>query len=371
MEIKISKDKKLFWSVFSFITEYFNLLAKTLCDSVDGFFSEATVSSWKTRSAPKSRELFDSLLLGLEKCLTKEKVENYFDKNEYVEKICSIIEKYCKIPNFLLKIEETPLIELVLLTIKFAFLHKDMKPSAPSQNEAVKANTNTVNKKITSKTAAVVFDFDGTLTVSNKLRTTWETLWTILGYDIDECEELHAKFSKKEITHEEWCLLTEKKFIERKLCKDQLDTLIEKTELIDGIEEVFSELDRRDIKVYIVSGSIKNLIRKSLGGLYQYVSGGIDANEFDFDEEGYLTQILGTEYDFEGKAKRIAKIAEELRIRPDQVLFVGNSLNDEWVRTSGARTLAVNPKNTNMYNKNIWDDCIVNCRSLKEIMKYV
>lgn len=59
------------------------------------------------------------------------------------------------------------------------------------------------------RTHAVVFDFDGTLTKSGKIaKTTWENIWVSLGYDVKVCQNLHKRFDRKEITHEEWCKLT-------------------------------------------------------------------------------------------------------------------------------------------------------------------
>lgn len=368
---KATKNEKLkfFCKVFAFITEYFGIAAKALCESASGWFSEASVSSWRTRFGPRSDEAFRELLFAMNTCLVKKYVLDYYDKNDYVEKVRKIISGYSKTPDFLRSETDYNIIELVVKTLEFAYLFKNLMPSPILQN--VEIAVTSCAKHSNAKTEAVVFDFDGTLTTTNKVRTTWESIWTMLGYSVNDCVELHAKFSNHEITHAEWCSLTEEKFKARRLNRNQLSPLIESTQLITGIEEIFQELDQRDIKVYIVSGSIKYIIRKCLGNLVQYVSGGIDANIFDFDEEGYLTQIIGTAYDFEGKAARITNIAKELNIAPEQILFVGNSLNDEWAHTSGARTLAINPKNTNMYNKSIWDDCIVDCKSLVEIMKYI
>lgn len=44
-----------------------------------------------------------------------------------------------------------------------------------------------------------VFDFDGTLTRKEiSSRTTWERIWTRLGYKIEDCTDLHIRFSRKE-----------------------------------------------------------------------------------------------------------------------------------------------------------------------------
>lgn len=66
----------------------------------------------------------------------------------------------------------------------------------------------------------VVFDFDGTLVSPNFSKTTWERIWTELGYSVNDCDYYHRQFSNKQITHEQWCKITEDKFREAGLTKD-------------------------------------------------------------------------------------------------------------------------------------------------------
>ncbi len=363
-------DKIFFCRLFCYAMDFFGIKAKSLCNAADDEFTESSVSSWRTRNPPGAEIEFQSLVKAVKICLDNKHAGDYYDKKKYVEDLKSIISDYhCTIPEFIVKWTDYSIIDLAVRTIEFAY----SQPRLISNKVISKTETLTVHgvSRSYARTEAVVFDFDGTLTTTNKVRTTWESIWTMLGYSVDECINLHLKFSNGEITHEQWCLFTEEKFKAKHLHRDQLVPLIESTQLIQDIDKVFLELDRRGIQVYIVSGSIKYIIRRCLAGLVEYVSGGIDANTFDFDEDGYLSHIIGTAYDFEGKAARITNIATDMKIDPNQILFIGNSLNDEWAHTSGARTLAINPKNTNMFNKAIWDDCIVHCESLLEILKFI
>lgn len=223
-----------------------------------------------------------------------------------------------------------------------------------------------------NKVSAIVFDFDGTLTLSSHpiIKTTWESIWTFLGYDVRDCQNLHKRFDKKEITHLEWCKLTEEYFKKRNMKKDILFSIADKITLINGIEETFKELRKRDIKIYIVSGSIKLVIQHALGCLNEYVDT-IRANEFRFDENEYLTKIIGTKYDFEGKAEYIRIIADDLQISTKDILFIGNSRNDHFAYESGARTLCINPCLTNMTDAIIWNDYIETCTNLTEILTYL
>lgn len=74
-----------------------------------------------------------------------------------------------------------------------------------------------------------------------------------------------------------------------------------------------------------------------------------------FHIDNRLAKIEGTKYDFEGKADFIRKIAKKEKLKsPSEILFIGNSDNDEYAYRSGAQTLCFNPKNANFRNKRIW-----------------
>ena len=89
------------------------------------------------------------------------------------------------------------------------------------------------------------------------------------------------------------------------------------------------------------------------------------------NNKGYLEGIIGTPYDFEGKAKFIKRIIEDKGIDPNSILYVGNSFNDEFVYLSGVETLCVNPVGTDFYNNKVWHNYIRRLVSLKEILPYV
>lgn len=222
----------------------------------------------------------------------------------------------------------------------------------------------------TGTTQAVIFDFDGTLTHGKTNKTTWEQIWTSLGYDVKICQSLHLRYDRREITHSQWCKLTAEKFCDHQLHKSTLEKIAKSIDLIDGIEETFKKLAEKDIKIYIVSGSILYIIKYVLGDLYKYVDE-TKANMFKFDKKGFLTEIVGTQYDFEGKATFISKIAHELNISPKDILFVGNSSNDRFAYRSGARTLCINPILTDITNQIVWNDCIFSCNNLQDIIEFI
>lgn len=212
---------------------------------------------------------------------------------------------------------------------------------------------------------AIVFDFDGTLTKPNTNRTTWETLWIHLGYSINECGMLAQRFFRNEIDHDQWCRLTLEKFRSKRLHRDDVLSIGRAINLIDGFETAIEQISQKDIPMYIVSGSIWDIVISALGNYYQYFKR-IEANVFSYTSEGVIANIVGTRYDFEGKAEFIKMVSDELHIPTSQILFVGNSINDERVKASGARTLLVNPHYTSPAGQ--WDQFIPHMENLEEIL---
>lgn len=220
-----------------------------------------------------------------------------------------------------------------------------------------------------TKTKAIIFDFDGTLTTSDIKSSTWQKIWLKLGYTINDCAEYVVKYKQGVIEHQEWCDITCEKFKKKGFSRQLLNEIASDLKLIEGTHEILKELKRRDIKLFITSGSIRELIEIVLGET-SHLFEEIQANHMEFDN-GIIDKIEGTIYDFEGKAKYIEYITEKYKLKPHEVLFIGNSDNDDWAYKSGARTLCVNPNNTNYSNARRWHNLIMKMTDLKEITPFV
>ncbi len=264
-------------------------------------------------------------------------------------------------------------------------IHK-LENALELQNNSLEAKENSVNymgyllsfyyksrfNKIYNNVRAVVFDFDGTLTKSESKMTTWQRIWTELGYPIEECDKLHKKFDDKEITHQQWCELTCQKFQSKNLSKNTLSEISSCISLVEGCAPTLRKLKSGNLSLFIVSGSVREIIIEVLGEEITHLFDRIQANRMEFSSSnGELKRIIGTRYDFEGKCNFIIEIAKELNIQPYEILFVGNSDNDELAHKSGAITLCVNPISTNGHNIKIWNNRIENMRNLSDILPYV
>jgi phosphoserine phosphatase/NAD-dependent SIR2 family protein deacetylase len=220
------------------------------------------------------------------------------------------------------------------------------------------------------RTKAVVFDFGGTLTIPKHRENTWERIWKSVGYSTDDITELHHLFSAGTIKHQEWCDRTCEKLRAAGFTRAIFDTIYADIEPVSGLLETFKRLREKHIHIHIVSGSLRTIIENVLDGAARYVDS-IRSNDFQFDKKGLLCKIVGHDYDFQGKAKFIENVAADLKCHPIDILFVGNSLNDEKAALSGARTLCVNPRHTHPFVASMWNNTIREMTDLKEILRFV
>lgn len=222
------------------------------------------------------------------------------------------------------------------------------------------------------KTKAIIFDFDGTLTIG-RANNIWKMLYLELGYDIGEgssYKNSFLNFKNKVYDYNQWVETNKQDFVSARLNKEIFHKVLKEVTLIDGIEATLKSLSEKGIKLFVLSGNIKYSIRHVLGDLAKYFTD-ISANDAIFDEDGFLSDLVATKYDFEGKADFIVKIREELGILPNEITFIGNGSNDVWAYKSGAKTICINPKDANENNPETWTHVLPVVKDLSEILKYI
>ncbi len=216
----------------------------------------------------------------------------------------------------------------------------------------------------------VVFDFDGTLTKTPNNYSSWQLIWLHLGYKLEDCGRYHRKYVNKELTHQEWCDVTADQFIRKGLSACHVEEISKKITLVEGTIDTLNIIKERGVKLYICSGAIDDVIDNVFMDNKNFFED-ISCNKFTYDKQGRLKSIQGTQYDFEGKAKYIAKIIEENGIQPEECLFVGNSDNDIWAHQSGAKTLVVNPHKITGMNRTEWKYYLEEMVDLHEILPFI
>lgn len=220
------------------------------------------------------------------------------------------------------------------------------------------------------RTKIVVFDFDGTLTKNASLRSSWERMWVSCGYSVDDCRRLHGEYSLGQFGHQEWCDKTCMKFKSRHFSRENIKQVAADIELLDDCRETLRFLHDKGIQMFIVSGSVDILIKRVLGDELSTLFSKIQANQMQFNQDGSLERIIGTKYDFEGKADYVKGIIEK-GYSSSEIVFFGNSFNDEPVCRTGVRAVCINPKQTVSYNPLYWTDEKLDVTSMKDLLQFI
>ena len=218
------------------------------------------------------------------------------------------------------------------------------------------------------KTEIVIFDYDGTLTKSEKGTNTWFNMWKALD-DFETDEKFYSMFKRGEITHKEWFNLIVNHLKEKKVKASFFEELAKKTILLNDLESVFKSLYEQGKEIYILSSGIKNLIDLSLRDFKRYITE-IQGYEILFDDERVVS--AGKDVDFldEQKDDYIKKLMKAKNVKPQAILFVGNGSNDECVSKTGVNMLCLNPDDTDHNDSKIWNNYLFT-DSLKDILPFI
>ena len=218
---------------------------------------------------------------------------------------------------------------------------------------------------------AIIFDFDGTLTKSKKGGNCWYEIWQYID-DLDYADYLYGMYKRREINDDQWYNLIIERYKEKGVQRSYLKEISNKIELIDGAYETLEILHKNNIKIFIISGGIRQIIEDVLSreNALQFVDR-VETYELVFDEKGKLLDYQKPLFhNLENKHECVEILKKQYKLDAKEILFVGNGKNDETVYLSGVNTLCINPDDTDSHNKIFWHNFIDNCQNLTEILKF-
>lgn len=220
------------------------------------------------------------------------------------------------------------------------------------------------------KTAAVVFDFVGTLLPKIDADSSLRYIWIESGQDKARFQSILARYSHDAGDRRSYFQQSTELFREASITKEDITRIGKDACLIPGIREVFETLNDSGVLIWIVSRSERQFIRAALGNLACYVEE-IKSNQFLFDSNGVVADIRISPFDYEGKRRFVSRVAGDLGVSPQDIVFVGNSNNDASVRASGAVTVCVSPSNTTGTDRSSWTHCCLCCDDLRDILPFI
>ncbi len=226
-----------------------------------------------------------------------------------------------------------------------------------------------MNANENKKTKLVIFDFDGTLSKPDKINNTWARIWNKIDM-LDEDDRLFELYKNKEITYLQWVDEIVKIFRNNNVTNAMFTSLANEIELLDNCEKVFKIFYEKGIKICILSGGVKNIIEEKVKNFSKYITK-IEAESLTLDENGVVNGAKLSDSNIEDKSHFILKQIKEYDLKKEEVVFVGNSYNDEEAYKSGATTICINPVETDYTNKTIWTYYIEQTNDLSTILPFI
>lgn len=226
-----------------------------------------------------------------------------------------------------------------------------------------------MNANENKKTKLVIFDFDGTLSKPDKINNTWARIWNKIDM-LDEDDRLFELYKNKEITYLQWVDEIVKIFRDNNVTNAMFTSLANEIELLDNCEKVFKIFYENGIKICILSGGVKNIIEEKVKNFSKYITK-IEAEFLTLDENGVVNGAKLSDSNIEDKSHFILKQMKEYDLKKEEVVFVGNSYNDEEAYKSGATTICINPVETDYTNKTIWTHYIEQTNDLSTILPFI
>ena len=219
------------------------------------------------------------------------------------------------------------------------------------------------------KTKLAIFDFDGTLTKSRSGGNCWRYVWQKINKtDVDD--KLFHMFLSNQISYEKHGRLTLQEFIESNVDDNLLKEIASEIKTVEGIKETFTYLSSNNVKVFVLSGGIKQMISYILEDSLPYIEN-IEAESLKYNEEGNLEDIIFLKHDINTKSEYINYLLNKYHVEKDEAVFVGNAFNDHSAKETGIKTICVNPDRTDPYDKRYWDHYVKNIENLQEILPFI
>ncbi|HLC61749.1 MAG TPA: HAD family phosphatase [Candidatus Nanoarchaeia archaeon] len=216
-----------------------------------------------------------------------------------------------------------------------------------------------------AKYKLVCFDVDGTLV--DNVTFSWQVFHDCFQTDRHRRDDAKRKFFGGKITYMQWAEHDINLWREKNAKKEDFFRALGNLKLMEGAIETLNELKKHKIKLAIISGSLNVLLDKFIPD-YRDFFDDVFLSKIYFDKDGNIEKVEATEYDMDGKALALRKIAEREGISLKECVFVGDYLNDIKILKEAGLGIAFNCQHEEVKSA---ADVVIEKKDLREILKHV
>lgn len=209
-----------------------------------------------------------------------------------------------------------------------AYLHYQKMTRFAGQNGSFIALPPSRNIKL------AVFDMDGTLT---RPTSSWEHIHRELGTWETNGYIYLKQFLASEITYDEFAQLDTASWKDIPL--KQIEAIAEKVKYMNGIQQVMDFLVKKKIRTALISGGLSVIAEKVAS---DFKIKHVFVNDL-LSNEGLLTGKVKINVSFNGKLPIYKKLLKEMKLKPYQVMTVGDTNGDVPLFKNSGLAIAINP----------------------------
>jgi len=167
----------------------------------------------------------------------------------------------------------------------------------------------------------VAFDVDGTLIKGNM----WQLVHRLAGVTKEEDNKWFSDYFNNKITFFEWVEFINNKYRVCHKKRQDFDRLLSKIEYQSEVADVI-KLCQKKYSVCLISSGLDFYVREVARELkvFEWYAN----YSFSYDYSGEVNEIIFNAPEKESKVIRLRKICKEKNIRPQQIIYVGDSTND-------------------------------------------
>ena len=164
-----------------------------------------------------------------------------------------------------------------------------------------------------------VFDLDGTLT---RERSIWEYIHKELGKWYGFAEDYQKQFLAGRISYERFCELDAQ--VWQGMTVEEIGQIAQRVPFHTGVEELLSYLKQKGMKLAVVSSGLSVLS----DWVHQKYALDYSVSNDLLHEDGVLTGKVKIQVYFDKKAEWVKKILRQFKVRPEEVVAIGDSRGD-------------------------------------------
>lgn len=212
----------------------------------------------------------------------------------------------------------------------------------PIDRYALSSARDTHTRPSGARFRVIGFDLDGTLLRGYEY--SWTLVWNYLNVPKEVWKEARRQYLKERTfaAYKEWCAHDLRHMRQHGLRRSDFAKITERVSPTANLGPALQTLKNEGFVTAIISGGIDSFVYEKIPNaneLFDYIC----INQLRYDDQGIISDIDPTPFDFLGKAVALEMICKRHGATLAEAVFVGEGYNDESVARAAGLSIAYPP----------------------------